>query len=284
MIFKDYLLSKGFGPSTIKNYLSTFKRITDLFARRSKETQDLQYDDIIQFVKRRRTRVSVRTINGELKVLKHYFDYLIIEGLRYDNPAKNILVQREKKNTLYAPIPKNTLIELYKNFPNESAIEVRDKVILGLYIFQGLTTNEISNINTFNVDLDLCEIIVPEARRNAGRTLHIESLQLRSFIKYLEGCREEVNPNEPQRLIVSTGSSRSILNVTTKLFKKVSKSYPEIESWLHIRASVIVNELTDANLRQCQYKFGFRHIDSIEKYLQNNVEDLREELDRCFGI
>lgn len=41
--------------------------------------------------------------------------------------------------------------------------------------------------------------------------------------------------------------------------------------------------VTPDNLRQMQEYFGMKKIKTIEKYLQNTVEDLREELDRIFN-
>lgn len=282
MNFQEYLQREGIRHTSIKSYIKVFKQIKNLTSRVNTELDDFTYDDLMAYIKRRRTRVSVRTINSEIRILRHYFNYLILQGLRFDNPAKGLIVKGEKRNKLYSPIPEEKLLEIYKNYPSETNIEIRNKVLLGLYIFQGLTTTEITNLNTFNIDLDECQLTIPLAAKNAGRTVQIKSLQLIPLVKYLGGVREQINPNEEIRLIVSAGGSKSLQNVTSKLFKYIKKEYPEVQSWQHIRVSVITNEFTESNLRQCQYKFGFRHIDSIEKYLQNNVEDLREELDRCF--
>lgn len=284
MEFSYYLRSKGFRPSSIKSHERTLKFINENIQRRGVELESFSYDDLMMYVKRRRTRVTPRTINGEISILRHLFDYLILQGIRFDNPAKGVLIKGTGLNKLYQPLSSEYLTEIYKSFQAQTSIDVRNKVLFGLYVFQGLTTTEISNLNTFNLDLEECKLTIPESARNAGRTVQIKSLQLMTLIRYLEESRGLINSSEDPRLIVSSGNSKSILNVTSQLMREVKKRFSNIESWKHIRVSVISNELTESNLRQSQYKFGFRHIDSVEKYLQNNVEDLRGELDRCFGI
>lgn len=231
--------------------------------------------------------VSIRTINGELNTLRKYFEYLILEGLRGDNPATGVVVRGAKKNTLYNLISPEKLDEIYKNQSTETPKETRDKVILGLLIYQGLSIEELKRINTFNIDLDEGTLTIPEAIKSNGRTVTLQSKQLMPIMQYIGFKRQQLNPEKAKRLnqlIISEGCDDKITASLATIKRNLKKQYPEFQSWLQLRASVISHRVSSSNLRQMQYFFGFKYIDSVERYLEQSVDDLREELDRCFGI
>lgn len=47
---------------------------------------------------------------------------------------------------------------------------------------------------------------------------------------------------------------------------------------------MIANKVNRGNLRQMLEHFGFKFIDSVEKYLLDETEEIRDELDRFFVI
>ena len=288
MEFKDYLQRKGLRPRTIESYLNELKTIQKVNQRTNLELDEYTYSDVMDFVKRRqRMGVGTRTINGELNTLRKYFNYLILEGLKGDNPAVGLIVKGAKKNTLYNLISQEKLEEIYKNQTYDLPKDCRNKVILGLLIYQGLSIEELKRVNTFNIDIEEGVLTVPEGAKSNGRTITLLSKQLMPIMQYLGYKRQQLNPEKAERLnqlIISEGSDDKITASLATIKRNLKKQYPEFQSWLQLRASVISQKVTPSNLRQMQYYFGFKYIDSVERYLEQSVDDLREELDRFFKV
>jgi integrase/recombinase XerD len=288
MEFKIYLQRQDYTKRTIESYESTLENIKRLNNRKGLDIEEYTYSELLEYIQRRqRMQVSVRTINGELNTLRRYFDYLVLEGVKGDNPATSVVVKGAKRNKLYNLLAQEKLDVMYKNQGTSTPKEIRDKVILGLLIYQGLSIEELKRINTFNIDLEEGVITIPEGNKSNGRVVVLLSKQLMPLLQYLEGKRQQLNivkANRLNKLILSEGSDDQITASLATIKKKLKKAYPEFENWQQIRTSVITHRLTTANLRQQQYYFGFKYIDSIECYLEQSVDDLREELDRCFKV
>lgn len=288
MDFKTYLIRKGLSSRTITSITHSLKMIKKVNQRTGLEVEEYRYEDVLNHIQRRkRMGTSTRTINIDLSTLRKYFDYLILEGIRFDNPAKNVIVKGGRKNKIYNLLSEEKLAEIYKNQPSTTPKEVRNKVILGLLIYQGLSIEELSRINTFNIDLEECVMTIPIWLKSNERTISLKPKQLFPMMDYIANQREKLNPEksaETKQLIISEGSDDRLAGSLATIKRNLKKQYKEFENWQQIRTSVITHKLTPNNLRQMQYYFGFKYIDSIERYLEQSVDDLREELDRCFGI
>ena len=288
MEFEDYLRRKGLSSRTIKSYSNGLNFIQQINQRTNLELYDYTYSDVMGFVKlRQRMGVGIRTINGELNTLRKYFNYLILEGLKGDNPAVGVIVKGAKKNTLYNLISQKKLEDIYKNQTYDLPKYCRNKVILGLLIYQGLSVEELKRVNTFNIDIEEGILTVPEGAKSNGRTITLLSKQLMPIVQYLGYKRQQLNPEKAERLnqlIISEGSDDKITASLATIKRNLKKQHPEFQSWLQLRASVISQRVNLSNLRQMQYYFGFKYIDSIERYLEQSVDDLREELDNYFNL
>ena len=69
-----------------------------------------------------------------------------------------------------------------------------------------------------------------------------------------------------------------------KLMKELHKQNKQVESVKQIRASVITGWLKNYNLREVQYFAGHRYVSSTESYLINDLEDLKEDINRYHPI
>ena len=61
---------------------------------------------------------------------------------------------------------------------------------------------------------------------------------------------------------------------------KLPRRHKEIENLKQIRASVITGWLKVYNLREVQYFAGHRYVSSTESYLINDLEDLKEDINK----
>ena len=88
------------------------------------------------------------------------------------------------------------------------------------------------------------------------------------------------NPKETKQLLLTKGSSDHLQNAIQKLLEKLKKKHKEIENLKQIRASVITGWLKVYNLREVQYMAGHRYVSSTESYLINDLEDLKEDINK----
>jgi len=254
------------------------------------EAEEVSYNDLLLYMKyKSRKGASQRTIQNYMNTIKHYFEHLTREEKISSNPASEIEVKGVKRKVLYHILESNELQGLYNQYKAETPKDIRNKVMLGLLVNQGLTTSELSKLEVKDVDLRLGEIDVKGSRRSNGRKMKLEAHQVMEMYNYTLQVRQlliEMNPKrkyqtkkETDKLFVGDGgSSEHFSNYMTQLMIKIRKLNPTVLNAKQIRASVITKWLRMYNLREVQVMAGHRYISSTESFLENEMEGLIEEV------
>jgi len=73
--FKDYLLSKGFSSSTVKQHMYQARFFEIWAADENLPLESTSYNDILHYIQTRKTSVSQKTISIQINSLKHFFDF-----------------------------------------------------------------------------------------------------------------------------------------------------------------------------------------------------------------
>ncbi|WP_281986983.1 tyrosine-type recombinase/integrase [Aquimarina aggregata] len=285
--FASYLYDKKYSEHTIKVYLIKNDRFMAWLQEQGIKAARIDYKRLLQYVKFLHTKKYKRaSINGELNAIKQYFDYLVNESYRTDNPAKGLVVKGEQKKVLYNLLSSDILEDLYYSYPTDhknSFIQAslqRDKVLLGFMVYQGITAQEVCNLQEEHVVLMRGKIIIPSTRKSNSRELELKSWQVLELQHYQQHVRayllnySRTTQNEEQFFY---GSKPQINGIITRIIKRVKKYNGEIRNHNHIRSSVIVNWMKQYDdLRKVQYLAGHKHITSTEKYVQDDLENLHE--------
>ena len=77
------------------------------------------------------------------------------------------------------------------------------------------------------------------------------------------------------------GITHNILNELTKKLQKITGNVISVQQ---LRASRIILWLKQYNIRQVQYYAGIKYLSSMEKYKQQEMDSLREELEKYFPL
>lgn len=288
--FIDYLKKLQFS----RNTLATCKRVINLYLDWVKmerlEPEQISYQDLLSFMKycSKKGR-SQRTTQHYLNTIRHYYNHLEEEGLIDINPVTGIEVKGVKRKVLYRILEPHELHALYNQYPSETISDRRNKVILGLLVYQGIRTEELARLTVKDVKLREGQIDILGSRKNNGRLLQLESHQVMDMYDYILQVRPEILKQAPKRksqqkqetelLFIGEGGNRySFSNFITQLMIKVRKINPQVINAKQIRASVITKWVKAHNLRKAQYLAGHRYISSTKSYLQNDMEGLREEV------
>jgi integrase/recombinase XerD len=247
----------------------------------------ITYKKLLQYIKHLKSKkYKPQSINGELNAIKQYFNYLISENYRGDNPTDGLRIKGERKKVLYNLLSNDALEDLYYSYPTQhknrlvqSSLQ-RDKVMVGFMVYQGITSQELLQLQNDHILLMRGKIIIPSTNKSNSRELELKAWQMMELQNYINSTRDEII--HYSRTIQDDGqffySSKSQVNGTiTRIIKNLKKYNAELRNHNHIRSSVIVGWIKQYDdLRKVQYLAGHKHITSTEKYLQDDLESLHE--------
>lgn len=296
--FKDYLKDQRQDPNTIRqksNYTGYFLNWLESEHLQPEETR---YNDLLNFIDYCKLEGnSKKHINSKLRSIRGFYEYLKKLNPKIINPAANLYLKGTHKKAISGLIDFTALESLYQSFESKTNRDKRNKIILGLLIYQGVTTEELKQLEPGHLKLKEGKIYIPGDRRRNGRKLDLKPFQILELHEYLTETRpkilNEITAPRPARkpdrinktrlenqLFISINGSENIKNSLLHLFRAIRKTNPEITNPKQIRASVITNWLKNYNLRQVQYMAGHKYVSSTERYQLNNLDNLQSKLER----
>jgi integrase/recombinase XerD len=296
--FKTYLQELGHSPTTVHGHLSAFKYLSTWATKENLEADQLSYTELLSFTKYCQAKGAGKsTVNKYLLSVRHYFDHLIGQGKATQNPAQYLQLKGAARKKLYDTFTPLELESIYHRFCNKDfsskrystlkkthALEhLRNKVIVGMLIYQGLRSDEIIHLRVEDVKLRKGTVEIPEVKNSNGREMKLEACQIMELHQYMTEGRKEIlhtTQEQTEKLFINTGSSPDLHNTLGKLAQQLNTIEPRIKNLKQIRASVITKWLKLYNLRQVQYMAGHKWISSTEEYLQNEMEGLQEEVNK----
>ena len=291
--FVAYLLHKGYGINTTQRYAKDAENFLQWAEQNNIPTEQISYNDILHYIQGKRQQVKQRTISTYVNSIKHYFNYLGITNQTLENPTSQIQIKGIKRKTLYHILSKQELESLYENYNTEKLGNIkenlrdrkRNKIILGLIIWQGLGTAEISKLENQDLKLREGKIYITGTRKSNERTLKLEASQIMDLMEYQYQTRPELaKTNQSTKLILTSNGGSTFQNTITSLLKQLKKQNSKVTSIKQIRTSVITHWLKLHNLRKVQYMAGHRYVSSTESYQINDLDDLTEEISKYHPI
>lgn len=287
MNFRTYLKSKGHSSKTAETHQRQAGYFLAWLQREGMRAEEAGNRDVLAYIQYcMRQDNSRRTIQSKLGSINHYYRYLRQQEQTTTNPVEGIELKGVRRSHLHHILEPRQLDELYDRYSVESRFRgmrtfarKRNKVILGLLVYQGLRTAELAGLTTTDVRLHEGQIEVQGGRKSNGRILKLESHQILHLYDYLLQVRPEMLKGRPEtdRLFINEGRSSTVIRSLVLWWKKYC---PEITGADQIRTSVITGWLKMYNLREVQYMAGHRYVSSTERYLQNDLEGLQEEINQ----
>src|ERR1700722_377356 len=280
MNFETYLQTKRYSPETIKGYLPYCKLFTDWLAEQQLTGELANYNDVIAFMRHMHEKgKSKRTIHGQLNIIRHYFNYLISERQREDNPAAGLYVRgigRKLPNNL---LSMDELEELYRRYQLQLNVDPAKKIMLGLLIYQGMPTAEITRLEPAHILVREGKIFVKGTSYSNERWLPLQAHQVVELQQYIQANRfkEGIFLARPVR---TDASARNISNRMNHMIGQLQQLNPKIINANQIRGSVITGWLRQYNLRQVQYMAGHRYVSSTQRYQVLDTEEWKNELQK----
>ena len=243
------------------------------------------YGDVLGYVNElRKGKLRPRTLHNLVFGVKIYYHYLVAAGKRKDHPCRRLWLRDAVDRSI-------RLDELYtaeeldevltRGASKMAGLTERNRVIVGLLVYQALTVSEVVALRVADIELTAGRIHLTESVSNLRRTLPLVATQIMTLHGYLSENRpkllkEKLNPG---KLLVS----RFGLPLKSQAIKRIVNPGGQAKRYLplRIRQSVIAQKLkADHDLRAVQVFAGHRQISSTEAYRQNELEQLRAGIDR----
>ncbi len=299
--FTNYLLKKNYSDTTIGSFTADVKKFKAWLEKESMEIENIGYNDITSYLQSF-GNITQHTKGCYLRGVKQYFNFLIQQEERNDNPAEFIQLKGLKRKTLYDILNRQELDKLYSSytlsdetskdknqnwFKAKLLAQQRNKVVLGLLLYQGLDSKDFKLLTVKDIKLREGKVYVPGTRRSNEREIKLEAMQIMDVMEYLTTTRNQIlklTNKESEQLFVSIGSSDKFNNILHYLIKSLQQINPRVKLFKQLRASVIVHWLKLYNLRQVQYMAGHRYVSSTEQFLVNEMDGMIEDIEKYHPI
>lgn len=290
MTFQDYLQTQyRYNEKTLnqkEKQIQTWQKLCG----KNQKLESLNTTEILKIIQIQKNKYTSQVLNSHIQTLEQYYYYLIQTDKIETHPLKNFRLKTEKPKLITCLLTQKELLEIYDNFPNTGHYggqfdhyAQRNKVMLGLLIFQGLESGTLKVLEISHIDLEKGIIQVPsvsEYKLNP-RKLPLESVQIIPLQHYIHHTRIQIikltksTENSTKLFPQSTQNKGSAM--TINILKQIQK-YFKISSLKQIRDSRIALWLKQYNIREVQYKSGYKSLASLEKYNQTPLESLQEAL------
>lgn len=282
----EMYLNEMLTTKTAESYLYTINH----FVKINPKAMRYKFKDMVSYM----DEVSQKQSNPQYRIrilsaIKKYYDYLIITGQRSDHPCKKLNIKRNSSQAIQTQdlFSSEELQLLLQRENRYWFLELRNRVLLSLLIYQGLSSEEIIRLELKDIDLDNGTIYIKASKNLNRRTLELKPKQILPLSKYIDEVRPKMLMVKTDILIlnklgkpISIGGIHSIFDQLKELFSD-RKLNPQT-----IRMSVICNWLNERKLtlEQTQELAGHKWIGTTQKYIKSDAKNERELINRYFPV
>lgn len=278
MSFTEYLQQKKLSVSTVKAYTRRSNYFLAWLQQEDNSVENFTYNDVLDFMRYcTDEKKSKRNTHALLGTVRHYSNYLILQGKRNDNPAAGIFIKGLSRKLPINLLSVEEMEELFKQYSIQLNVDSSKKIMLGLMVYQGLMGGELMRIESQHIKIKEGKIFIKGTKRSNERLLDLQALQITELQNYLNANKfKEGAIFTEQKLKIL--SDKNVKNRVQYMFDQLKKLNAKVINAKQIRSSVITEWLRKNNLRQVQYMAGHKYVSSTERYQTNNLDDLQNEL------
>jgi integrase/recombinase XerD len=279
--FKTWLEAQRNEQSTIRQKMNYTGYFLSWLESEGLTESGTTYNDLLVFIDSCKTEnKSKKHINTMLRSIRNYYDYLKTSGEGIINPAANLYLKGVRHKLPHDILSLESLSQLYQSYPVIDNRSKRNKIILGMLIYQGITTDELMKLTTVDVKLQEGKVHIPGSKHSNSRSIELKSFQVLELHEYINQIRPGLIIQPTDQLFISMEGCMNMKNSLHHLFRALKRTNPDVRNAKQIRASVITDWLKTHNLRQVQYMAGHRYVSSTERYQLNNLEGLKDQVDK----
>jgi site-specific recombinase XerD len=277
----DYLKSLKHTQSTIKSYLFIISR----YLKEHPQANRYDYKDIMDYFKSFLLNMDERPGMALLQSgIKKYYDYLIHIGQINKHPCRSICIKQRRKNVIHVDLFSQFELErLLRRHERYAVLKHRNRLLISLLIYQGLTSSEIAKLKVKDINVDRSLVKIVASATNSGRKLELKPIQLDLLDKYLNKSRKYLQRQNQEALLLNKLGNPMTVDDIHYLIETYKYLYPDRKLTPQtIRQSVIANWLNKYHipLEDAQLLAGHKRPSATLKYKQANMQQAVETLNR----
>ncbi|WP_342330263.1 site-specific integrase [Pedobacter sp. FW305-3-2-15-E-R2A2] len=295
--FELYLEKEGLKPNTVQQHRRYVEGFKGWMSSESLAITAISYSDVLDYADHlQKEGCSTGYVNRVLLSIRYYFSWLQ-QSSGVHNPAAGIRLKGAVRGIPHGLLEKAELDGLYEGYVVKDDRSQRNKVMLSLLIYQGITNEEMHHLKADHIQLKEGKIRIAAMGGSNSRTLKLEAFQIMELHEYLTVTRVKIlagsTDNRPGRkpemmkpaaqisqLFISMNGSENLKNSLLHFNYALRKLNPKYKNAAQIRQSVITEWLKEKDLRTVQYMAGHKYVSSTERYQTTNLEDLKEALNK----
>jgi len=273
--FTAYLIKNGFVEKTIQRMAYCAGHYQKWLTERNLTAEEATYKDLLNYIGYLQESKSKPVINEHLRAVSLYNRHLQIPDIAYQVRVKGV------ENRQYIMFGEEELNHIYNNYETKARKGFwrhSDKILLGFIIYQALDERDIGRLELQHLNLQTGKLSVPGGnKRKAARVVNLEAHQILQLHTYIENHRDKL----AEKLISPQAVKFSNLHDQFKaLNKQIRILGTEISCNIvklnQLRQSRITLWIKQHGLRKTQYMAGFKRVENVERYRQQDSEDLRQ--------
>ncbi len=223
-----------------------------------------------------------KTVASVVKAaLVAYFNFLIIKGIRQDNPVKSITLQPQSNEVKHHLLLSTEELDMMLEEREEryEILKWRNLFLLSLIRYQALTNSDLLNLEMDAIQED--KLVVRANGKLNGYIYELRPKQIIYWLKY-EAVKNKICKNDSKKVFLNKRGFPITGDGITSIVETLKPLYPNVR--IHnkiLRQSVIVEyaKKTDDLLATQQFA-RHRWSSTTAKYFSQITDDLRNEVEK----
>jgi integrase/recombinase XerD len=218
------------------------------------------------------------TIRAKEGIVKQYYVFM---GYR-NNPAVSFLKYKRTHTLPPTAIDMKELEKIYQSLKPKSPADYRNRCLLGLVLYQGMTRSELAALRLQHIDFDRGTVHIEASHKKASRILPLQGQQAMHLLdyttRYRHGFLAYKTDQQTDKVFLSKGSSDRIENSLTRMLYFLKRDHKYIVNLLHLRGSLITHWGKTEGPMEAMVKSGMKWVTSVERYQSNEYDELEKLL------
>jgi len=287
--YLDHLAIMNFVPLTIKGHRHLLNRFRVFLEEMgvmevAKVTPEILRDyqtALSERVNLKGEPISPFTQNGNLKVVKALFRFLVEENYLLGDPSRNLRYARRPKILPRSFLTKEEMRRLLKAPDTQTVLGYRDRAMLELMYSTGLRRAEVSNLMLGDVDSQDGFLRVNRGKGRKDRVVPLGKIACRYVENYVKAVRPMLMGSKTHACLFVTDRGNPCSNFVVGHVVKLNAAKAKLEKKVtphtlrHTCATLMMKNR--AHVRHIQELLGHELLESTQVYTQVTIVDLKEE-------
>jgi len=278
--FKNYIINElGYTPITHNGYRKCVTNYLDWMLSNNIQVKKVSLNQTYDFLTYRRLKGDVhRTIKTYKTAITHFNQAIEMRS----NPALLVHLAKSERKTPTKLLDEEFLDTIYRDTNANTLVQKRDRCILGMMLFLGLSRKEVTFLQLEDLQLEDARLYVPATNTTNERYINLNPKQILHLSQYLYDVRPALEREYKiitNRLFFSCGEATGLDGALTRLMKRLKREFYYVKDFKQFKQSRMAIWVKELRLRQAQYLGGYRYVTSVQRYDFKSVDDLKMKLE-----